>query len=387
MANSAYAQFLATFVPEMWDAEILQAWTENFVMKKFTNTQYQGTINGQGDTVHINTITAFDALDYNNDDIAATPKAVVYSTLAGTDSTLVINQQKYWAKNLQYIELKQEPQNLRAEVIRLGNAALMREMEKLCLGTTILGSGANTANTLTTATVQTGAIQQVLDGTTVPSDWAADTATAAKHRVKPTVANGYIYEATAVAGDTKTHATTEPTWPTTLGSTVVDDQVTWTCVGKLGVIGNAAAGKVTAANLYSYLAHAAAMLDEQKVWEDGNMVAVINPTIMGLINTSTELVHATDKADSTIANGYKGTLAGFDLMVSHNITGAGTDASPFNLYLGNKKAICFAENFTSGIEAQNLQDNFGVGLRCLNAYGATVPSNNKYAGLRFEVSL
>jgi len=41
--------------------------------------------------------------------------------------------------------------------------------------------------------------------------------------------NGFRYECTAAAGDKKTHATTEPTWPTTEGETVVDDQVTWTC--------------------------------------------------------------------------------------------------------------------------------------------------------------
>ena len=40
----------------------------------------------------------------------------------------------------------------------------------------------------------------------------------------------HYYTATAVAGDTKTHAATEPTWPTD-GSTVTDDQVTWTDSG------------------------------------------------------------------------------------------------------------------------------------------------------------
>ncbi len=61
--------------------------------------------------------------------------------------------------------------------------------------------------------------------------WTADTAEAVGNIVVPTAGleNGCRYECTAVAGDTKTHATTEPTWPLTDGATVVDDQVTWTC--------------------------------------------------------------------------------------------------------------------------------------------------------------
>ena len=61
--------------------------------------------------------------------------------------------------------------------------------------------------------------------------WVADTATTLGDVVVPTAGkeNGFRYEATAVAGDTKTHATTEPTWPVIEGATVVDDQVTWTC--------------------------------------------------------------------------------------------------------------------------------------------------------------
>jgi hypothetical protein len=61
------------------------------------------------------------------------------------------------------------------------------------------------------------------------ADWAADTATTEGSWVRasdPTVT--LRFEATAVVGDTKTHATDEPTWPTTAGDTVTDDQVTWT---------------------------------------------------------------------------------------------------------------------------------------------------------------
>jgi hypothetical protein len=49
-------------------------------------------------------------------------------------------------------------------------------------------------------------------------------------RVYALVGALHAYQATAVAGDTKTHATTEPTWPTN-GTTVTDDQVTWTDLG------------------------------------------------------------------------------------------------------------------------------------------------------------
>ena len=62
--------------------------------------------------------------------------------------------------------------------------------------------------------------------------WTADTVIAIAEFRESTVANSYYYECTARAGDYKTHATTEPTWPTVVGNTVVDDQVTWTCRAK-----------------------------------------------------------------------------------------------------------------------------------------------------------
>jgi hypothetical protein len=70
--------------------------------------------------------------------------------------------------------------------------------------------------------------KQLFRTPTAVADWAVDTVTAVGDRVVATTFNGWIYEATAIAGDFKTHAATEPTWPTTLGGTVVDDQVTWT---------------------------------------------------------------------------------------------------------------------------------------------------------------
>jgi len=59
-----------------------------------------------------------------------------------------------------------------------------------------------------------------------PSEWEVGETYSEGAFVEPTVLNGYIYEATA--GGTS-HAETEPTWPTTVGETVVDNTVTWTC--------------------------------------------------------------------------------------------------------------------------------------------------------------
>jgi len=80
----------------------------------------------------------------------------------------------------------------------------------------------------------------VTDGTTVTqvpktySVWVADTVTAVGGRVIPVAANGYFYEAISISGDFKTHATTEPVWPTILDDQIVDDAVTWICKGYYG---------------------------------------------------------------------------------------------------------------------------------------------------------
>lgn len=60
-------------------------------------------------------------------------------------------------------------------------------------------------------------------------DWAADTLVRVGEFARSSDRDVALrFEATAVAGDGKTHASTEPTWPTTAGDTVIDDQVTWT---------------------------------------------------------------------------------------------------------------------------------------------------------------
>ncbi len=55
------------------------------------------------------------------------------------------------------------------------------------------------------------------------TEWIASTARALNDLRVPRARNGYVYRVT-VAG---TSGATEPTWPTTIGATVVDGGVTW----------------------------------------------------------------------------------------------------------------------------------------------------------------
>lgn len=63
------------------------------------------------------------------------------------------------------------------------------------------------------------------------SAWVLSTDYALGNKVVPTSVNGYYYEVTTDAGSS---AGTEPTWPTTIGNTVVDGGITWTCAGEYG---------------------------------------------------------------------------------------------------------------------------------------------------------
>lgn len=64
---------------------------------------------------------------------------------------------------------------------------------------------------------------------------------------RPTTPNetGFFYQVASTTGDGKTHATTEPTWPTTIGSTVVDNHVTWKCVGVKALDADINAGEIS----------------------------------------------------------------------------------------------------------------------------------------------
>jgi len=61
----------------------------------------------------------------------------------------------------------------------------------------------------------------------IGSTWAVGTAYAAAAQVMPIAENGLVYSS---SGGTS-HAATVPDWPLTVGGAVVDNDITWTCLG------------------------------------------------------------------------------------------------------------------------------------------------------------
>ncbi len=56
--------------------------------------------------------------------------------------------------------------------------------------------------------------------------WSAAASIASGAKRRPTASNDRIYQ----AGGAGTTGATEPTWPTTIGATVADNDITWTCL-------------------------------------------------------------------------------------------------------------------------------------------------------------
>jgi hypothetical protein len=91
--------------------------------------------------------------------------------------------------------------------------------------------GSNASNVQLQANSNPGVDNITLTPTDIMTVWAASVAKVVGNRVQPTVGDGYVYEVQSISGSGNTDAT-EPTWPASIGSTVVDNEVTWICVSK-----------------------------------------------------------------------------------------------------------------------------------------------------------
>lgn len=92
----------------------------------------------------------------------------------------------------------------------------------LYFGSTNSGASATTLQAVSSP----GVDPIVLTPTDIMPIWMVSTSYSLGAIAEPTSPNGYVYKVTTSGTSA---ASTEPTWPTTLGSTVIDNTVVWTC--------------------------------------------------------------------------------------------------------------------------------------------------------------
>lgn len=107
---------IATFVPKVWSARILESLDKTLVYANLFNRNYEGEIAAYGDTVHINSVGDVTVKTYTKDTDIADP-----DTLNTTESLLVIDQAKYFNVGIDDVDKAQaRGELLQAAAARVG---------------------------------------------------------------------------------------------------------------------------------------------------------------------------------------------------------------------------------------------------------------------------
>lgn len=93
-----------TFIPEVWNAELLTTLSKRIVLggPSAVNRNYEGDIANFGDTVHIGSLSDPTISNYVKNSTSINPE-----TLTTTDQTLTIDQAKYFAFEVDDVDMRQ----------------------------------------------------------------------------------------------------------------------------------------------------------------------------------------------------------------------------------------------------------------------------------------
>jgi len=143
---------------------------------------------------------------------------------------------------------------------------------------------------------------------------------------------------------------------------------------RLGTTAAAIVPVLTAAavlNIFNVLIDCATLLTNSKVPTEGRFI-IIPPWIEAMITKEFHMSGASAPGLGTQAamNGFIGRVAGFDVLVSHNVPRA-TATTLYRCIFGSSKAITFADQINK-VEAIRDPDQFRDVIRGLDVYGAKV---------------
>lgn len=101
----------ANYIPEIFSKKMLKDFYKSTVFSEISNTDYEGEIKAQGDVVHIRRVPTIAIGDYSmgggiyhNDGTTAVTQNISYEVPFVDADTLVIDQAKYWAFRMDYID-------------------------------------------------------------------------------------------------------------------------------------------------------------------------------------------------------------------------------------------------------------------------------------------
>ena len=138
---------VTTFIPEIWNARLLNALRADLVYTNLFNRNYEGEIRQAGDTVHINTITDISIKDYTRNTDIDNPEQ-----LTTADQTLVVDQAKYYNFYLNDVDKAQALPGLIDAAMASASHGLAEAVDKYLAGLLAAASGTITTGLGSTST-------------------------------------------------------------------------------------------------------------------------------------------------------------------------------------------------------------------------------------------
>lgn len=151
----------ATFVPEIWSAELLVAVQKSLVFggPSVVNRDYEGEIAEKGDTVHINSFSDPTISTYTSG------TTLTYEDLHTSDQTLVVDQGKSFSFKVDDIDKRQMAGDLMSKAMQRAGYKLRDGVDQLIEG---LFAGVPSANAVGTVAVTSASPTAAYDSVLVP---------------------------------------------------------------------------------------------------------------------------------------------------------------------------------------------------------------------------
>ncbi len=120
---------IATFIPEVWSARLLNAYRKNLVYANLLNRDYEGEIKAMGDTVHITSLTDVKVKKYAKGTDIEDP-----DELTTTEQNLVVDQGEYFNIKLNDVDKIQARADLMDTAMQSASYGLTDAADKYIAG-------------------------------------------------------------------------------------------------------------------------------------------------------------------------------------------------------------------------------------------------------------